>query len=735
MQRQGSRRFAELSNRLLVAWQTMLFVAAVALATPCDAGVVFAPHLVDPANLAGTGAAGFYPVDFSGTGQRTLVAVGDLMQSGTYDQTEVVTLGAPVGGVFQRSRALLPRYANVERAVATNSYPTPLVLVAGYSVVDFNVKRGFDVYAGSPLAPAYSRPVYGLNDFTSAAFTRVASAADFDVALGSYGQIELWPATATAPIWTVATSSYSALALLPAYGSNPARLICAGGSQVELRDLGDGHVLWSAPISGGNKILVGNIAGDAAPEFVIVGAGSGMAAFSSNPAALLWQGTGNYVDADLYDRNDDSLLDIVYTDSDAHLGWIAGNSGAQVGARVSVPHRIDHIAVGNVGSATSNLVTRIPPGPGAGLGIWPLSLAGELAHQQVETGPFDRFVVGDLDGSGRDKIAGLSFVPMAFSSTWMPTRLRIVDPATGSLVWSGSFPSNVAPESSAPYIDIDLTRLTPGGHPVLALLGQADLAGGNATIVYVDGVTHAVLKRQGFTLPEGRVATNLRMIDIEGDGVPEAVLVSEPANSVQAGIMVHVLRSDTLAMTWSSPILADQFPATWVEVRPATASSAPRLLVGVPFLGLWSVNLGTHLIDYTATGNFSAAAYLPATSGTDRIAAFDTDSSSLRVFDAASGTEMDALPFARSYRALAADPNDADRVLMVTDNHVAAVRLSDHAHEGMSRDLSNWLGGYGILRARAQGAVTTAYVGDGVGVWSLTLDPSDALFSDGFESW
>lgn len=735
MQRQGLRRFTRPSNWVLMACQTMLLAAAAAFAPRCDAHVGFTPRLADPPNLAGTGATGFYPVDFSGTGQRTLVAVGDLMQYSSYDQTEVVTLGAPVGGVFQRSPSLLPRYATVERAVATSSYPQPLVLVAGYSLIGTQLLRGFDVYAGSPLMPAYSRPVYSYNDFSAAAFTRVANATDFDVALGSYNEIALWSANATAPTWTVATSSYGALALLPAYGPNPARLICAGGSQVELRDLSDGHVLWSAPISGGNKILVGNIAGDAAPEFVIVGADPGLVAFSSNPAAVLWQDTGSYVDADLYDRNGDGLLDIVYTDYDAHLGWISGNGGTPIGAPVSVPYRIDHIAVGNVGSATPNLVARTTPGPGTGLGIWPLSLAGERAHEQVETGPFDRFVVGDVDGSGRDKIAGLSFVPVDFGGTWLPTRLRIVDPANGKLVWSASFPTNVAPEDSAPYIDIDLTHLTPGGHPVLALLGQADLSGGSATIVYVDGVTHAVLKRQGFTLPEGRVATNLRMIDVDGDGVPEVVLVSEPVNSVQAGMMVHVLRADTLAVTWSSPILADEFPATWVAVRPATSDSAPRLLIGIPFLGLWSVNLGTHLVDYTATGNFSAASYLPSTSGTDRIAAFDTDSSSLRVFDAASGAELDSLPFVRSYRALAADPNDADRVLMVTDNHVVAVRLSDHAHEGMSRDLSNWLGGDGILRARAQGGVTTAYVGDGVGVWALTLDSNDALFSDGFESW
>jgi len=731
-------KIAESSRRSSLMHKPYCFTlaACLTLLPACGfADVDLTARLADPANLAQTGSFGFYAMDLTGTGKRTLVAVGDTILSGALDQAEVVTLGpSSSGGLLLRSTAQLP-HNTFTRAVATSPPPNPLLLIAGDGVEDSHFFSGIEVYAGWPLQRAFTSAIYSPNGVSAAALTRAASASDFDVALGGYSQISLWSSKAVAPTWSAPSGSITAMATLPAAGVNPARLIAAG-AQLELRDLTDGSVLASAPLNGGRRILIGNVAGNSDPEIVVVGNGAGIAVFSSNPLGLLWQDTSkDYVDADLYDRNNNGLLDIVLTDYEQHLSWRDG-AGNPIGTATAVPQRVSRIAVADTGGTTPALVARTDTGPGAGIGVWPLDLVAEQEHEQVEQGPFDNFIVGDAGATGSDLIVSISQVPTGAFSTYMASRIRIVDPASGTMIWSGSIPANVDPANSDEFVALDLTRLTPEGHPVIALLGGADLVAADTHIVYLDGVTHAVLKRQALALPEARVATHLRMLDLDGDGVPEIVLVSAPSNSTTVGTRIHVLSSDTLAQLWMSPILADTFPATWVGVRPARPGSPPRLLLTLPSYGMWSVNPATHLVDFTVSGDFGAGAYLASSAGADRIALFDDTQSSLHVVDASSGVESDVLPFKRKYRALAADPNDEQRVLMVGENHLVAVRLGDHRHEGMSRELGLMVGYNGSLRVRSVAASSVAYAGDGVGVWALTLAPhEDALFADGFQSW
>jgi hypothetical protein len=349
-------------------------------------------------------------------------------------------------------------------------------------------------------------------------------------------------------------------------------------------------------------------------------------------------------------------------------------------------------------------------------------------------GPFDRFVFGNLDDSGHQKLAEISTIAIGGSgSIPPPSGIRIVDPSTGSLVWSGFLSQNNDPENAEFIADVCITRPAPGQTPIVALLLPKIFP--PSQIAYVNGITHAVT-RHSLTLPANRVPTHMRMVDIDGDDIPEIVLISEPATSEAPGTQVHIVRSDTFATSWSSPILAPQFPATWADVRPASATRAPRLLFTLHDTGLWSIDLGTHFVDFSVFADAGAATYLPNPEGADSVAFMDDTAGLLRIVDATTGTDVDQIAFSKHYRALAPDPSDAQRLFMAAGDHLVSVHLDTHRHEGMSPLLDQALALGATMTSAIVGDNTVIYAGGSIGIWATTVTQHEnSIFADGFEAW
>jgi hypothetical protein len=251
----------------------------------------------------------------------------------------------------------------------------------------------------------------------------------------------------------------------------------------------------------------------------------------------------------------------------------------------------------------------------------------------------------------------------------------------------------------------------------------------------VDGTTHAVLRRTLIDIGDSRAPTHLRLVDVDGDGLAEIVLASEPTNSVTTGVRVHVLNGSALATEWTSPVLTSQFPASWLGTRPSGGAGPDHLVLTVAQAGFWSIDLASHLVDYSVPADASAAGYLPDASPAGRIAIVDASASALIVVDAATGAEIERLPLPNNaYHAVAGLPGDFDRVALAADDHLESWNLANRLQEGGSPILANQLARNGTLLARANGAGAVLYAGNAAGIWSLpAIEFQQLIFASGFE--
>ena len=709
-------------------------LATLSAARKACADVTFGAEPFNTPYLVGTGAFGLYPF-VAGDSSRSLIAVGTTLPGFSSTQTSLVVLGSAAGGALQGSTPILSDY--VPGGIATSAYPEPMLVVLGTRTQDSEIHYGFQVFAGSPLHAVYRRELpYSFNWPVAAALTRVASLSDFDIAFGADYGIALQRSYDSAPIWQFAETAH-ALATLPATGTLPVRLVSANDTGVDIRSVDDGHVLWTSTATGGKKIAVGNITGGADLEFVVLGSNGMLSAFQSDPPTLLWQNTdANAASFSLGDRNGDGTLEIAVVTFDGQVKWLGGN-GAPVGGTATLPYPATEIAVAKVDAAAGRVVTIADEYTGAELQVRSLDLATRVADMGAAAGPFDHIAIGDIDGDGDGEMVALSTIPWGYAATGPANSslLSIRDVATHALVWQSAIPAGLGPTSSDQMLDVAIGRVQPGTGQQIVVLG-IDIGGGFQPIIdIVDGTTHAVLRRTLIDVGEGRVPTHLRLVDVDGDGIAEIVLASQPSTSTATGVRVHVLNGSTLANEWTSPVLTSQFPASWVGTRPTGGAGPEHLILTVAQGGFWSIDLASHLVDYSVPADASAAGHVPDASPAGRIAIIDATASALIIVDAASGAEIARLPLPNTtYRAVAALPGEFDRVALATDDHLESWNLASHMQEGASPILANDLARNGTLLARASGAGAVLYAGDAVGLWSLpAIEFQQLIFASGFE--
>lgn len=716
-----------MSNRGIAAWLAIGMAMVSARSAWADIALEVGPF--NTPYRSDSSAVGLYALGAAGGSPSWLLAVGRAIQAESV--TTLALLGPVAAGTLQTSVPVLSDYR--AGAVATSATPEPMAVVVGSQTKDHLVSYGLEVFAGTPLRSRYRRTLPPINSPKAATLTRVASLSDFDVAIATGVDLTLWKANATGPAWYVSDTA-NALATLPATATLPARLV-ATGADVAIRRVDDGQVLWRSPAAAGRKILVGAIRAGVAPQFVVLGTNGDVAAFASDPPALLWHKVdANADDIAFGDRDGDGMQDIAVATRDGKLLWLNGN-GAQVGSAATLAYPAAQVAVAKVDAAAARVISIGTGYTGAQLQVRSLNLTTTVASVDAAAGPFDRIAIGDLDGDGREQMASLAAIPWG----WTPSpasdsgRLAIHDLATGARLWSSAIPAGLGPTASDILFDVAIGRVQPGVGRQVVVLGL-DRDRYAPVLAVVDGTTRALLRRQQVDVGAERKPTHVRLVDIDGDGIAEIVLVSAPYLSGATGVRVHVLRADSLAPLWTSPVLTPKWPATSVATRPAGDGGPDRLLLTVAQAGAWSIDLAARLVDYSVPADAPAAAWLPGATPAGRIGVLDAAGPALLVVDAASGAEIDrlALPDG-TYRALAAVPGDVDRVVLADDDHLQAWNLASRRQESASPRLAQPAGN-GTLLARANGTGATFYVGDGVGVWALRAVPFEPLiFANGFE--
>jgi len=515
-------------------------------------------------------------------------------------------------------------------------------------------------------------------------------------------------------------------------GSDSAR------DRVEIRQPTDGTLLWSSTATSGRKIVVGHISSAADSEFVVMGADGSLNAFSGGASpTLLWRKADiNAADFSLGDRNGDGVLEIAVATTDSKLLWLGGN-GAQIGNAVTSTYPYARVAVAKVDAAPARVVAVEDNYTGGTVSVRSLDLASEVAHTAGTIGPFDSIAIGDLQGDGTEDLVSIAGIPWGYNpSVWTnSSRLTIYDLATHALVWSSAIPTGQIPDFSDRMLDLAIGRVQPGTNRQIVVLGIDMNSTYEPVLDIIDGTTHALLRRTPVQIGDGRTPTHVRLVDVDGDGIAEIVLVSGPANSVTTGVRVHVLKADTLNEIWTSPVLTSEWPASSVATRPSGGTGADHLILTVAQAGFWSIDLAGHLIDYSVPADAPSAALVADVTPTGRVAIIDRAQPAVVIVDAANGTEIDRLSLLDSgYSGIVALPPDASRIALSADDHVESWNLATHQHEGTSPLLASLLAHNGTLLARANGDGGVVYAGNSVGIWSLpTISFQQLIFANGFE--
>ncbi|HEU4665820.1 MAG TPA: hypothetical protein VFS55_17465, partial [Dokdonella sp.] len=409
-----------------------------------DALSVDAPYRGYPATVYA-----FAPVPGALDAASSMIFIGDAGAQGQSESSALGYIGGVLGAMEQVAPPIVADIAS--NGVAVAGAPEPIVVVAGERHRAGAPGRALQVFAGNPLAWHATRQLTPYDQVMSVALTRVASADDFDAAIGGVTTVALFRGQATSPAWQE-DGPADALAHLPATGPQPDRLVVAG-NEIDIRAVADGHLLWSWTAAGGRKVLVGNIAGSTSPEFVVLGDDHSVAAFDADAPALRWRKLGvSANDIALGDRNGDGVMEVLVATTDGHLYWLDGN-GDEQGANVALTYSEPRIAVAKIDAAPARVLVLRSGRDGGGFEARSLDLATQVADAYAQSGPFDRILMGDADGDGHDELVSLANIPSGDSgSLGSSSRISIRDLDTGALRWRSSIPAEPGPGGSDAFL-------------------------------------------------------------------------------------------------------------------------------------------------------------------------------------------------------------------------------------------------------------------------------------------
>jgi len=690
---------------------------------PARADVAYDAAPMELPYRANTGLYEFAAVAAPGA-TASLFVVGDSESQPTQEST-IGYLGPLTGTTTQVAwPALTDLWA---LATAATAVPEPIVAAVGFRSIDGNGEMDLQVFSGTPptlrssvrLDPALEFP-------TAAVFTRVASPTDFDLVVGGSRTVSMFHGLAKTPAWQADMAGES-LALLPASGALPLRIATTGG----IIDASDGHVLWTTS-QYASKVLVGKVRATGSPQVVALGGGR-VSIYDSNPPVLRWTSDGlNANDIALGDRDGDGVMEILVALGTGDAYWING-SGLKVGPTVVLPVE-PRVVVAKIDAAPARVVAMSSDFTGARMEVRSLDLATVVTSADAQQGPFGRIAIGDVDGDGDDEVVSIAGIPWGNGSSIGPSgRLSIRDRATNALVWRSAIPAGLGVTGSDVMLDAAIGHVQAGAHRQIVVLGRDGTGLYEPIVDVVDGTSHAVLRRSHVDLG-GRDGVRLRLVDVDGDGLDEIVILSTPHSGETSGVRVHVLRADTLAPLWTSPVLTPQTLVTSTFLRPV-AGAAPHLVLTVQGAGLWSIDLAAHLVDYSVPAD-AAGATVTSDPAASRIVLVDATQQALVVVDATNGAEIDRIPLPdRPYGAIAAMPGDPDRVAVAARDHLETWNVAHREQEGSSPAVGHMLGDGGTLLARARaGGGATFYAGNNVGIWTFpTRTYAPLIFKDGFE--
>ncbi len=465
----------------------------------------------------------FAVADLDQDGRDDFAFVGETGANNTW---ALFVVGKNTNGEFAFKQQMLIPDAGVFRVLAV---PQPAgaahVLTIGYD----GIARE---YGGWPLAPIHQFAT--LDSPTGAAVGDVYGDGVLRVVVRTNSQIGVYDVTTGTKDW-LQPSSGSGDIVLAQLDADPALEIVLGGSAPGLvLDGASGQVDWQYPDSFGNLLASGPIGPANSDEFV--GGGYQLAFFSGAPYSPLFAYTdGLYFNITALTEGDvfsDGRNLILFAGSNGGLQTIDGISGlATPLPNANFP--VNCLALADVEGSGTNAILFADD---TSVGIASAQSGAVIWQASSRISQFNVAAVGDIDADGKSELlTGYD------SNVWGQgaAGLEISDMATGKILadladsgGNANDAMQIAP--SRILVDYELPQ-----SPLIVMAGTALYDG---RVVVVDGKSKTVELQLGAysTGPfASRSISDATLVDMDGDGVKDIVVASQPDLSWVTGAMLQ----------------------------------------------------------------------------------------------------------------------------------------------------------------------------------------------------
>lgn len=563
-------------------------VCAMASAEPPE-GPAFAELGHDIPGFDYPARAHFAVADFDGDGRDDLAFAGSTSLGGRYSSIEIA--GKDEGGTVRIKQSILYYSDPSPTAMRLLVYSDP---IDGVHLLSIDFEGLAREWTGWPLRETRTFPT--IDAPQSAVIGDIDADGTPEIVVRSATSLAAFSLATAALKWNIPVDGGGEVML--------AQLDADAALEIVLGNVAPGKILdgatlmedWSYPDSFGAWLASGRLGNS--DERAFVGAASRITVFSGSPYSPLWDYAEKPYFAvsalDVTDIDHDGTDDILYSPASAGIYAVDVLDSVTRTPKASYPYGNDDIgAIATVHLDGTN-APQIAAASQVSVGVLDPANGDVVWSAQSRSGSFSVACVGDVDGDGNAEL-----LTSAGIIAWdRPAGLEVRDMRTGETQWISNPVDNEDLYMTAPNRIRIVDPIEPGDEKRILLAGTAWYDG---RVMLIGARTHQVYLQLG-EYSEGpfmmRPIKDAILADMDGDGIDDIVVASQPIFNAVSGAMLHAY-SQAGNLIWQSVGMgASNQLINGVFALDASLGAGDEIVAVLPE-GLRAYNRTTHLLDWT----------------------------------------------------------------------------------------------------------------------------------------